>query len=228
MFPGAAVLAFVLPAVIGDLGGFHWEGRLAAGQSIEICNVHGSIRAEASRDGVADVGSHQWGARVMVTENAGGVRFQVVQTGDEPASGTDFVVHVPKGVRFVGRTVNGSVKAEALQGDAAGYTVNGDVRISATGESRAMTVNGSIEAEMRDVHSQTLELSTVNGGIVMAVPGGVNATFRAHTARGRIDADFPVKIEGHGGERQAIGQWGQGGAEFHLETVNGNIRVRRL
>ena len=41
----------------------------------------------------------------------------------------DFTVRLPKGVRFVGRTVNGQVEAKSLEADTEGHTVNGNVRL---------------------------------------------------------------------------------------------------
>ena len=46
----------------------------------------------------------------------------------------DFEVQVPKGVHFVGRTVNGGIEAEDLPDDAVAYTVNGGVQVTAGGD----------------------------------------------------------------------------------------------
>ena len=56
----------------------------------------------------------------------------------------DFTVIVPAGVAFVGRTVNGGVKAIDLTGDVEARTVNGNITLATGGYARAKTVNGSI------------------------------------------------------------------------------------
>src|SRR5262249_13343428 len=102
-----------------------------------------------------------------------------------------FEVRVPKGVGFVGRTVNGGVDAVDLPGDAEAYTVNGGVRVEAGGEARAETVNGSIRAVMgRAEGSSALSLKTVNGSITVELPSSTNADLHAETVNGSIETDF--------------------------------------
>ena len=63
----------------------------------------------------------------------------------------DFTVMVPAGMAFVGRTVNGGVKAIDLTGDVEARTVNGNITLATSGYARAKTVNGSIRAEFGSV-----------------------------------------------------------------------------
>ena len=80
----------------------------------------------------------------------------------------DFVVRVPAGVRFDGRTVNGGVQAESLTADASARTVNGNVIVSTSGIARAGTVNGSITAALgRADWTDVLDFKTVNGSITL-------------------------------------------------------------
>ena len=229
MFFGLAILAVIAPALPKNIDPFFWEGHLAAGQSIEISNVYGSIRAEPATGDRAYVSTIQPGARIEVVQNQRGIQFRVVRPGKSGSDlRSDFTVHVPKGVAFVGRTVNGSVEAAALKGDAAGYTVNGDVRISTTGESRAKTVNGSIQAKVGHVHSNSLEFSAVNGGVTLEVPCREHAHVHASTGHGNIQSDFPLALERRGASTEGRSRMGHGGPELRLITINGSIRVRRI
>src|SRR5205085_599037 len=77
-----------------------------------------------------------------------------------------FTVEVPVGVTFVGHTVNGSVVADSLNGDAEGHTVNGSVKVSTSGTAFGTTVNGSLNLTMgRAEWPHGVKFSTVNGGI---------------------------------------------------------------
>src|SRR5207247_7415991 len=105
--------------------------------------------------------------RIEVVPHAGGVTICAVyptvparqpnrcEAGGEGRSNTrdnDTVVHfdvrVPYGIGFVGRTVNGEINAESLQGDAEAHTVNGAVRVVTRGLAVASPVNGSVNGTM--------------------------------------------------------------------------------
>src|SRR5256885_13328297 len=78
----------------------------------------------------------------------------------------EFTVHVPVGVKFVGKTVNGEVEAASLGGDVEASTVNGGIHISTSGYAEATTVNGSIVAAVG-------EASWTDGGGVRTVNRGI-------------------------------------------------------
>ena len=138
----------------------------------------------------------------------------------------EYTVRVPAGVRFVGRTVNGSVEARGLRADAEAHTVNGSIAISTRGLAQATTVNGSIEAELGAVFREPLEFETVNGGITLVVPAGSGAEVRATTVNGDIRTDFPLTVRGRFNHRRVSGTIGRGGPQLMMSTVNGDIRLR--
>lgn len=140
----------------------------------------------------------------------------------------DFVVKLPAGVRFVGRTVNGSVEARDLESDADVRTVNGAIWLTTTGVGRAQTVNGSIEASIGSANwSETLGFKTVNGSITLRLPKDVSTNLRAEMLNGRFESDFPVLVQSfRGRNRRVVGTIGQGGRDLELTTVNGSVHLR--
>jgi DUF4097 and DUF4098 domain-containing protein YvlB len=139
----------------------------------------------------------------------------------------DFTVKVPAGVRFVARTVNGSVTARSLQGDVDGRTVNGRVEIGTTGLASAKTVNGAIDVSLgTPVWTEPLEFSTVNGSITLKVPPGIDAQVRAEMMNGSFSSDLPLVVQtSRNGGRRITGVIGNGGRELSLHTLNGSIRL---
>src|SRR5438034_5148693 len=143
-----AILVGAAPAAAQ--GDFQWHGPLNAGQSIEIRGINGDVRATASSTSEVEVTaarsarrSNPADVRIEVVPHAGGVTICAVYptvSGREPNTcepgggghsevrdndtQVHFVVSVPPGVTFVGRTVNGDVDGEGLQGDAEVHTVN--------------------------------------------------------------------------------------------------------
>ncbi len=232
---------------------FEWSGRVAAGQAIEIKGVNGSIRAtEASGSEVVVTaeksgrGDHS-AVTFEVIEHSDGITICAVyptpddkrqnecapghegrmNTEDSKVS-VDWEIQVPAGVRFLGKTVNGSITARGLSADSEVSTVNGDIRLTTTGWAEASTVNGSLDIEVGRTDWQgTARFNTVNGSIEITMPGPVNTRVEASTVNGHFESDFPLTVRGRFGPRSLEGVIGDGGRELELRTVNGEIRLRR-
>jgi hypothetical protein len=233
---------------------WNWRGRVASNQWLEIKGVNGSIRAVASSGSEVEVVATKSSEKsdpddvaLEVIEHAGGVTICAVypaprnkepnecEVGDRWRSNTqnndvkvNFTVRVPRGVRFAGKTVNGSVNATGLTADAKAHTVNGSVTVSTTGLAQATTVNGSITVSMgRADWDDVLEFETVNGAIILELPGNVDTEVNASTVNGSIDTDYPLTVRGRFGPKRLSGTIGRGGRELSLGTVNGDIEIRR-
>jgi len=135
------------------------------------------------------------------------------------------MVRIPKGVGLIGRTVNGEVEAQNLQGDVNAETVNGKIQISTSGKAEAKTINGNIVATCS---LKSAALSTVNGSITLKTPSLTNAAFRAETKNGAITTDFRIAGLRGFSPRCIGGKNGNGSREIKLKTVNGSIQLRRL
>ena len=232
----------------------HWKGRIAAGKAIEIKNINGDVRAAATTGSEVEVTATKRGHRsdpdevkIEVVKHDGGVTICAVYPDGDPRHPNDcvpgagghmnahdndvkvqFTVHVPAGVDFVGRSVNGEVEADSLRGNAEAYTVNGGVQVSTSGYAEAATVNGSISASLGRVEwTGPLEFRTVNGGITVELPAKLNADVHAETLNGSIDTDFPLTVSGRFSPKRLTGTIGSGGRTLSLATVNGTIRLRK-
>ncbi len=248
-----ALVAFAAgPALGAAQGEFHWKGKIAAGKAIEIKGVNGDITAVAGSGEVEvtavkharrsdpdevkiEVVPSEDGVTICAVYPSDGRRENSCEPGEHDHMNThdndvrvDFTVHVPEGVRFVGKTVNGGVEAANLASDVSATTVNGSIRISTSGYADAETVNGSIVASMgRATWSDALDFRTVNGGITLQLPANLSAEVRAKTVNGDIVTDFPLLVTGRLGPRSLNGTIGNGGRRLDLSTVNGSIRLRK-
>jgi hypothetical protein len=230
---------------------FHWKGKVPEGQIVEIRGVNGSIHAEPSEGKDVEVVAYKSGqvyegagVQVRVVEHNGGVTFCAVYTSADgnpteclPGAGSprnlvnndinvDFRVRLPKGVRFLGRTVNGQVEATALEADTEAHTVNGNVHLSTAGAALCETVNGSIVASVGRINS-TSKFSTVNGAITLEMRPTAAADVHANTKNGPIHTDFKLAVRDEFVGRHADGVIGRGGPDLTIITVNGAINLRR-
>lgn len=252
----ARLLAILIPVplLLGAINGpasFHWTGKLPPGQVIEVKAVNGGIQAIPTDGDEVEVVAQKTGqfsdpsaVEVKVVEHERGVTVCAVypsiikgdgacQPGPEPPNlngndvQVDFLVRVPNGVRFIGRTVNGKVEASRLNADAEAHSVNGDIRLSTRGAASAETVNGSIRAVMGKI-DDAAKFATVNGGITLDLARGTHAEVRARTVNGAISTNFPLVIRGRLVNKRAYGRIGGGGPELNLNTVNGSITLHQL
>lgn len=250
----AAVLLGTPAAVAAQDDDFSWSGRLAAGQTVEIKGVNGSIRAEAASGNQVQVTASKHArrsdpaeVRIEVIEHADGVTLCAVYPsprGDRenecaPGEGgrmstrnndvaVDFVVRVPAGVRLVAATVNGSVEARGLRSDVEAHSVNGGVDLATSETAIGESVNGAVRLAMGEANwSGTRRAASVNGRVTVILPADANVEVHGSTVNGDIESDFPITVRGRFGPRRMTGTIGSGGRELELETVNGGIEIRR-
>ncbi len=248
----AGIVGLACAAPAAAQSDFEWRGQMAPGQGIEIKGINGNVRAVAARGNEVEVTatrtarrSNPADVRFEVVPHAGGVTICAVypaapgQPPNEckPGSGgrsssrdndtaVNFTVRVPAGVGFIGRTVNGAVDGEALQGNAEAHTVNGSIRLVTTGLANATTVNGSINATVgRADWPDGADFKTVNGEITLKLPPVVNAELRATTVSGSIKSELPIAVTGQIEGRRLQGTLGSGGRQLVLTTVNGSITL---
>jgi hypothetical protein len=255
--PAAALaLAAYSPSEAPVQEDFRWSGAVAAGDRVEIKGVNGAIRAEpASGSQVEVTAVKRRGERGRVEDvriervvHDGGVTFCAVYPsgrrnrtnrctpGDEWNTSVEdndvrveWTVRVPRGVHFLGATVNGAVNARNLLADASVSSVNGAVTVSAAGVVEASTVNGDIDATTgRADAGRDLHFATVNGDILLKVPANFQARVDAELLNGRIESDWPLEISrGRYVGASAEGEIGRGGHRLKMETVNGTLEIRR-
>ena len=255
LVPAMLLGATALEAQTSD-DSFEWKGRLAAGKTLEIRGINGDIRVTAAkgdetvvhatkRAKKGDVSS----VRVKVEEHAGGVTICAIYpggSGDDCASGNkgrkgrsddddrgddvvvDFTVEVPAKVRFEGGTVNGGIDAQGLRADAEVSTVNGAIVLATTGVGSASTVNGSVRLRIGSAAwDGRLEARTVNGSVTVEMPQPSDLDVEAGTLNGSISSDFPLTLQGKMSPQRIKGTIGKGGRQLRLETVNGDVQLRR-
>lgn len=250
-----ALLLVLAAATQADAQDWSWRKAVPAGKAVEIKGVNGNIEARAASGNQVEVRARKTAKRsdpddvkIEVVEHAGGVticamyptprgdRENECLPGAHGRSNTrdndvvvDFEVLVPRGVLFTGRTVNGNIEATGLTADVDVQTVNGNVDVETTGLAEAATVNGSIEARLgRANWTDTRSFQTVNGGITIELPGDLHADVSASTVNGSLSSDWPMTISGKWGPRKMRGKIGNGGRGLELQTVNGDIELKRI
>ncbi len=205
---------------------WNWRGSVAAGKTVEIRNINGSVTADAASGSQVEVtavkraGRHgdPKDVRIVAEEGSDGVTICVVYPGRSAADGcarrgqrrhsdddednrndteVEFTVHVPRGVEFSGNTVNGDVLARGMASRVGGRSVNGGVEIeTSAGEASGESVNGSVHAIVHGQGRDALRFESVNGAVDITLPRGLDADLDASTVNGSITSDFEITVQG--------------------------------
>jgi DUF4097 and DUF4098 domain-containing protein YvlB len=217
------------------------------GARISVENINGEIRVTGGGDRVrvlahkkADEQEDLEKLKVVVDATADYIRIETRHPKQESSwfnwgagdhGSISYELTVPADVTLDAiETVNGDVFIERVSGTVKAGTVNGGLEITnLASDVHLETVNGSIEAEFDQLGGdQRVDAETVNGKIVLRIPGNASARVTAETVNGSIDADdFGLEPEKGFVGRDLSGRIGAGDARISLDTVNGSIRLNK-
>ncbi len=247
----AAWALWLVVPVLGwavESGDFHWKGRIDAEKTVVIRGMNGSVEVAGVEGDEVEVSASKHGPNaefmtVKVLPTAEGLLVCETYEHNGDASDTcsesthshsrgqmpqvDYTVRIPRNLKLRAGSVNGSVSAERLGRYAEVSSVNGSVNVSTAQWAKASSVNGSVTATFGKADWQDLKLSTVNGSIELSLPAETSTDIRFHSVNGHFESDFPVTVQGRFGRSSMEGRIGQGGRELDLNTVNGNVEIRK-
>jgi hypothetical protein len=227
---------------------FHWTGKLAANQLVQIKNINGDIDADGVQADTVDVSAVKSGVdrgkvRVEVVQSGDGVTICAVYPGSACDGGSgshehgnikakvDFTVRVPRNLRFSASNVNGRIRADGMGRPLKVTTVNGSIEASSASWVSATSVNGAVRVSMGSADWEgKLKINSVNGSIVLEMPVDLSAEVSFSSVNGSLASDFPLNVQGgifNHGPKRFHGTIGNGGRELDVSTVNGSLTIHK-
>ena len=221
---------------------FHQTYPLRAGGRVSLDNINGDVRVSVwdreevkvdavksafSEDRLADIE-----IKVSAQPDAVHIRteYRRQHLHDNPG-GVDYTLTVPRRARLDEfELVNGNLEIEDVEGEVRASSVNGRVETRGlSGEVHLSVVNGHLEATFdRPEISKPITLDSVNGQVILTLPGDASADLSASTVMGGIHNDFGLRSDRSGFIGHDLhGVLGKGGARIELSDVNGSIEIRR-
>ena len=162
---------------------------------------------------------------------------------DEPYEVSyDFELTVPAQTDLTLHTVNrGDITVEGVGGVFTVRNVNGEIRLErVSGSGSARTVNGGVTVDLTRGPADSWRLTTINGDVELRLPPSAGVDARVETMNGEAWSDFPyTQLPPAAATRhERDGRWvyrregsrlrlGPGGPQVALETLNGDIRIRK-
>ena len=225
---------------------FHQVYPLAAGGRVELENVNGAVhitgwdRNEVKVDAVKYANSKERLDEAKIQVDAGS-SYVSIRTeypnrdltfnnwGRNNPATVEYMLMVPKSARLDKiELVNGALEIQDVSGEVKASSVNGAVTARGLeGRAELSTVNSHVEVEFLRLSGSSVELSSVNGSVLVTLPSDAKAVIEASTVSGHISNDFGVHIHDHswvGHDLKA--ELGGGGTRIKLSNVNGRIEIR--
>ena len=153
----------------------------------------------------------------------------------------NLTIHVPRSTGLRLRSVNGGVQAQDTSGTFDVRSVNGSVGMTnIAGSGTAAAVNGPTVVTFHENPKTDSAFTSVNGRVDVTFQPGLSADFQLKTLNGSMYTDFEsTALASSGQTEQANGRFvyrqkgisairiGAGGPQMRLETVNGNIQIKK-
>ena len=155
-----------------------------------------------------------------------------------------FEVTVPPGTQIdVSTVTDGGIDVAGSGGAVTASNVNGPVAVKDLQDcAQIESVNGAVEVSFARAPSRDCSIKTINGDITLTVPGGSGLDAALSVMQGSIVSEFdleplplPAKVEQRNEDgrfvyhiEQAAGiRLGSGGPTFSIESLNGDLRIRK-
>jgi len=157
-------------------------------------------------------------------------------------------IQVPTTTNLQLKTVNGgAIVVEGVDGDIEADNNNGSVALNdVAGSVVAHSLNGKVTATLKRVTPQkAMSFSSLNGTVDVTLPADVKANVKLVTDNGDVWTDFDIQLKANppatvrdnrsqGGririerDRSILGTINGGGPDFQLQSMNGNIYIRKI
>ena len=227
---------------------FHKVYPLSAQGRFEIENINGPVhitgwdRPEVKVDAVKSAWSKERLAEARIEVDASQDRISIrteypshdrtFNFGDDdehnnPAR-VEYTISVPRQASLDEiKLVNGRLDIQDVTGEVRASCVNGRIEArNLQGRASLNTVNGSLVANVAQLPSSGVKLSSVNGKLHVTLPSDTSAEVEASTVSGNISNDFGLTAIRHQYVGHSLhGQLGGGGALVKLSNVNGTIEI---
>ena len=172
-------------------------------------------------------------------------------TGSVDAETVNGAISLSGGAKEINlQVVNGGVDVSKASGRIRAESVNGAVNVrDSSGELEATTVNGAVSAtggQWRRVHLETtsgsvrfegglakdgaLEAETVSGSVDLLLPASIVASFSISSFSGGIENEFgpeAARPSRWTKEKELSFNTGEGGATVSVQTLSGNVGLRK-
>lgn len=219
---GSVRIQVVVPERVRDLDGTDLQVRVPSGSrltvetvsaGIDIQDAHGAVEAESVS---GDISIASRAARISATSISGTLEIK--------GGGEDAELELA--------TISGGIRTQDATGRIEAETVSGSMIIRGTAIRgfEGETTSGGIRYEAGLLPGGRYDFASISGGVELRLAGEIDARFEIIAFSGGIDSEFgpePQRSSEYGPGRELRFTQGRGAAQVSIETLSGNIEIRR-
>jgi len=212
--------------------------------ALTLDDINGAITIRGAATTTVDIQAER---RVRSHSQADAEAFLQLVTVEVADVGSEIVVHteipnptderevlvhyeltIPSYLTVVVQDVNGVIDIGGMDAPITAQTVNGAVYVrEAVADVQASIVNGNIDADVALLPPDgTVDLSAVNGNIVLDLPTSTSAMLDAQVVTGTVTVTGLTLTNTTSSTRAVRGRLGAGDGQIDLRVTNGLITVR--
>jgi hypothetical protein len=169
------------------------------------------------------------GVKIRAATGNGEVAVSGATAEVQAASGNGAVSVASSGGPVRASSGNGDIDVSEAGGEVTARSGNGDIRVTTTaGPVTASTGNGSIDARMSSLTgTEDMAFRTGNGDVSVTLPANFEGEIEARLPNGRLESDFPLRVEGRLDPRRLRATIGRGGRRVTITSGSGGAEIRK-
>ena len=169
------------------------------------------------------------GVKIRALSGNGEVMISGATAQVHAASGNGAVSVASSGGPVSASSGNGDIDVSEAGGEVTARSGNGDITVTTrSGPVSASTGNGSIDARMSSLTGTAdMAFRTGNGDVVVTLPANFEGEVDARLPNGRLESDFPLRVEGRLDPRRLRATIGGGGRRITIVSGSGGAEIRK-
>ena len=169
------------------------------------------------------------GVKLRVLTGNGEVSVMGATAEVQASSGNGAITVASTGGPIRASSGNGDIDVSQAGGEVTARSGNGDIRVTTrSGPVSAYTGNGDIDARMSALTgTEDMSFRTGNGDVTVMLPADFEGEIDARLPNGRLESDFPLRVEGRLDPRRLRATIGRGGRRISIVSGSGLAEIRK-
>src|SRR5215207_11674610 len=225
--------------------GFRQSYTLAAGSSVRLSGINGSVDVETASGNAAEVYVVRTARnkadldyhKIIVEQTAAGLVVRGEKDKNDSWRDRDgerrqvrqrVTMRIPRNVDFTASGINGRATVGEIEGPVKLSGINGRVDVAqARGYTDISGINGSVTMLITQLTERGIRVSGVNGSVSLKFGEALNADLSVYGINGAVNTDgLPnVTVQGRISRQNFNARIGAGGAPINVSGVNGSVRL---
>jgi len=214
----------------------HRQYQLAPNSTVEMSMIAGPVEIETTTDQSAEINivntaETQADLKCLDTpiEQSPGKLVIRSKTVCEVSRVTQLVtLRLPRNVNLDLQNIAGHVRIGPTEGMVRLNSIAGHVSTGSLEAAEMSSLAEGLSMEIRQIGKRGLRLSSIVGGVELALSDNLNAQFGASSIIGNVISDIPKVKVLTDGRSDFEAQIGSGGPVINISSVRGGIRLRKL